>query len=176
MFLTSDPRQEDITSALDRVLDTWARPLAKDAALVAQTGASKTTRSRIDLGDLPAGRSMWVSGAVSLFAEPILRLQAGGSILAEQVLDLNEPAAHPEVRTLFGAQQIGRLERMETSVLDADARDALLDELGYATDALRTIRAKPIYAENARAEGSVVHQLLVRESLRYGLVCRQQRS
>jgi Ca-activated chloride channel family protein len=179
-FLTSDPSEEDITAALDRVLDTWARPLASDVALTVETVAASTrarlaagvTRSRFALGDLPAGRSLWVSGAVSLFSEPTVRLHSNGTVLAEQVMSLDEAApGNAEVRTLFGARQIGRLERLEAQAHDNDARDAILDELGYANDPLRKPRGRPLYAENALAEGSVVHQLLVRESLRFGLVC-----
>ncbi len=179
-FLTSDPSEEDITGALDRVLDTWARPLATDVELVVATGAAAVqarsaagiTRSRFAMGDLPAGRSLWICGAVSLFSEPIVRLQAGDRVLAEEVMRLDEPATdNVEVRTLFGARQVARLERLEAQALDAEACDAILDELGYANDPLRVPRAQPVYAENASAEGSVVHRLLVRESLRYGLVC-----
>jgi Ca-activated chloride channel family protein len=180
VFLTSDPDEEDITTALDRVLDTWARPLATSVALTVETGAESVqarhaagvTRSRFDLGDLPAGRSLWVSGAVSLYSEPTVLLQMDGKLVAEHVISLDDAApGNPEVRTLFGARQIARLGRLETQVHDTDARDALLDELGYANDPLRAPRAKPLYVENARAEGSVVHRLLVRESLRFGLVC-----
>ncbi|MBV9582638.1 MAG: VWA domain-containing protein [Chloroflexi bacterium] len=180
VFLTSDPSQEDITGALDRVLDTWARPLATDVALTVETGAASVqarhavgvTRSHFALGDLPAGRSLWVSGAVSLFSEPVVRLSAGGSVLAEQVLSLDDAApGNPEVKRLFGARQIARLERLEAQVHDDEARDAILDELGYAHDPLRQPRSRPLYAENVAAEKSVVHKLLVRESLRFGLVC-----
>jgi Ca-activated chloride channel family protein len=178
-FLTSDPSEEDITSALDRVLDTWARPLATDLALTVETGAASVqarhaagvTRSRFALGDLPAGRSLWVSGAISLFSEPVVRLQAGSDVLAERVLSLDDAPLCPEVKALFGARQIARLERLEAQALEQDARDAILDELGYANDPLRKPRSRPLYAENARAEKSVVHKLLVRESLRFGLVC-----
>jgi Ca-activated chloride channel family protein len=178
-FLTSDPNEEDITSALDRVLDTWARPLAIDVALTVETGAvsvqarhaAGVTRSRFVLGDLPAGRGLWVSGAVSLFSEPVVRLQAGSDVLAEVSSSLDDAPVCPEVRTLFGARQIARLERLEAQALEQDARDAILDELGYANDPLRKPRSRPLYAENVRAEKSVVHRLLVRESLRFGLAC-----
>jgi Ca-activated chloride channel family protein len=177
-FLTSDPSEEDITSALDRVLETWSRPLATDVALTVETGAASVqarhavgvTRSRFALGDLPAGRSLWVSGAMSLYSEPVVRLQAGGDVLAEQVLSLDDAGVCPEVRTLFGARQIARLERLEAQPHEDEARDAILDELGYAHDPLRAPRRKPLYAENARGETSIVHKLLVRESLRFGLL------
>jgi Ca-activated chloride channel family protein len=180
VFLTSDPGEEDITSALDRVLDTWARPLATNVELVVETGAASVqarhaagvTRSRFALGDLPAGRSLWVSGGLSLLSEPIVRLFANGGVVAEERVNLDDAATgNSEVRTLFGARQIARLERLEAQTLDTDARDATLDEMGYAHDPLRAPRSRPVYAENARAEGSLVHRLLVRESLRFGLVC-----
>src|SRR5262249_25628725 len=68
VFLSSQPDEEDITSALDRVLDTWARPLLTGVQLTVETSAASVqarhaagvTRSRLPLGDLPAGRSLWV--------------------------------------------------------------------------------------------------------------------
>jgi hypothetical protein len=109
---------------------------------------------------------------MSLFAEPVFQLHAGSTVLAERVFSLDSvPPECPAVRTLFGARQIARLERLEAQALEIEARDAVLDELGYANDPARAPRQRPVYAENAHAEGSIVHQLLVRESLRFGLVC-----
>lgn len=116
VFLSSDPRDEDITSALDRVLDKWARPLATDLELSVATSARSVqarhalgqTRSRLRLGDLPGGRSLWVSGAMSLFAEPVFQLSvsAGSTVLAEHALDLDAaPPARPAIRAVFGARR-----------------------------------------------------------------------
>jgi Ca-activated chloride channel family protein len=172
-FLTSDPHQEDITSALDRLLETWARPLATNVELVVETSShGRTTRSRMPLGDMQAGRSLWVNGGLSLFSEPLVKLRIDGNVVAEQVLSLDQSATEwTEVRALFGARQIARLERLESQTLDVEARNAILDELGYANDPLRASGPHPIYAENAPEQGSLVHRLLVRESLRFGLVC-----
>ena len=152
VFLSSDPHQEDITAALDRVLHAWAQPLAKDVQLVVETraeartahGGAGCTRSATRLGDLPAGRSLWASGAVSLFSEPVFRLCAGASVLAEVALDLaSPPPPRPELRTLFGARQIARLERLAAGRYDAVERDAVLDALGYAGDPLRAPEPPP---------------------------------
>jgi Ca-activated chloride channel family protein len=181
VFLSSDPDQEDITAALDRVLDIWARPLAADVKLVVEAraaslearGARSNTRSVINLGDLPAGRSLWVSGAISLFSDPVVRLCTGERVLMEVPLEFEQtPASRPEIRALFGAHQLGRLERLGAARYDEATQDALLDALGYAGDPLRVPEPAPLYAENAaRLQISAVQRLLVRESLSFGLVC-----
>ena len=72
-FLTSQPDAEDITTALDEVLADWAEPVLSGLCLEVQrrraeaTGraivvAEETGWSAIDLGDLPAGRPVWVVG------------------------------------------------------------------------------------------------------------------
>src|SRR5205823_14421911 len=72
-FLTSDPEQEDITTALDEVLADWAQPVLTGLQLEVNRGRAECAgrdvsqgdtedTSRIDLGDLPTGRAVWVAG------------------------------------------------------------------------------------------------------------------
>jgi len=65
------------------------------------------------------------------------------------------------------------LELVQTSGLDVEAR---LRQLGYEPDALHkqpaTETPAPVYAENARRQATeIVRDLLVQESLRYGIAC-----
>ncbi|MDQ3247793.1 MAG: VIT and VWA domain-containing protein, partial [Chloroflexota bacterium] len=72
-FLTSEPDQEDITTALDEVLADWAEPVLTGLHLSVNrtsletsgrqlVSASEAGWQAIDLGDLPAGRPLWVAG------------------------------------------------------------------------------------------------------------------
>ena len=71
-FLTSNPDEDDVTTALDEVLADWSAPVLTGLTLeVNRTGAEAAGRScaiapgvasAIDVGDLPAGRPVWVIG------------------------------------------------------------------------------------------------------------------
>jgi hypothetical protein len=112
---------------------------------------------------------------VPLFATPALRLQAADAEIAEVPLvgdAASDAVDRAAIRTLFGAHQLLRLERLQTGRYEDATRDALLDALGYADDPLRVPEPPPLYAENtAKLQTPVVQKLLERESLRFGLVC-----
>jgi Ca-activated chloride channel family protein len=72
-FLTSAPDAGDVTTALDEVLLDWAQPVLAGLQLEIDRGrveaAGRQVRERdgtaaVDLGDLPAGRTLWVAGRV----------------------------------------------------------------------------------------------------------------
>ncbi len=73
-FLTSSPEEKDISTALDEVLADWAEPVLSELRLsvnrqdVQAAGREVLTtearESLINLGDLPAGRTIWVAGRV----------------------------------------------------------------------------------------------------------------
>lgn len=183
-FLTSAPQEEDITSALDEVLRDWAAPvaiklrLAVNQALLESTGKSICAQpegSAVDLGDLPAGRPAWVVGRVPHSgALPAFRLSAEGN---PELATAQPPAEqHPALKALFGARRLNGLEYLvHASYPPQELADALR-RLGYdPAQALTggTEHAK-VYAENVRADTErALRQLLVRESLDYGLPCSE---
>lgn len=76
-FLTSDPAQEDITTALDDVLAAWAEPYYVDLALHIHhpqvelsdphTVIRRTEQTTVvDLGDLAGGQTRWIAGRIPL--------------------------------------------------------------------------------------------------------------
>lgn len=168
-FLTSSPDEEDITGALDEIVNSWSKPILADVQLVIETksterearGVAATTRTVVDLGEMTVGRSQWVSAQSSIFSEPVVRLEAAGKVLGEVVLGATDaPVNQPAVRALFGAKQIGRLESLPASTSSED-QSAWLDRLGYADDP----------ETKAKLPNDAIKTLLVRESLRYGIVC-----
>ena len=189
-FLTSDPAENDIASALDEVLADWAAPILRNLTLqVDRPGVQAAGRrvspvegdqSAIDLGDLPAGRAVWVAGRVGdgaasrASSPPTFRLLADGQeIAAESPATDATIASYPAVASLFGARRVLDVELAQSSGVEVEER---LRQLGYDPREVLagpgSADAAPIYAENARQRSTdALHDLLVRESLRYGIAC-----
>ncbi|HZS01277.1 MAG TPA: VIT and VWA domain-containing protein [Chloroflexota bacterium] len=186
-FLTSAPEEGDITTALDAVLADWAAPVWAGLRLGVQRpraeAAGRTVAagdggawSEIDLGDLPAGRPLWVAGRAprDSAADLALRLTtARGEELAGCRLDLAEATERPALAALFGARRVAGLEGlMHARYAESELR-AHLARLGYDPDRVLAPPAGTpprVYAENAYADARVaLRRLLVAEALRYGL-------
>lgn len=191
-FLTSAPEEEDITTALDEVLSDWGEPVLTGLRLeVNRAGVEASGRellagsmanwSAIDLGDLPAGRPVWVCGRAPLGEGPLdLRLAAGGREQASASVDLSASATldhGPALRALFGARRVLGLEFLISSDRGGDDLAAELRRLGYdpktALAPKVSERAK-LYAENVREDAAAaLRGLLVSEALLYGLACSE---
>ncbi|MFN8492690.1 MAG: VIT domain-containing protein [Caldilineaceae bacterium] len=185
-FLTSEPDQEDITTALDEVLADWAAPalaglrLGVNRTLVEVSGREVATASDaawrlLDLGDLPSGRALWVAGRIphTTNAELLFRLQlANGAALAAASVSLVEAPVFPALKALFGARRINGLEYLMNAGYHGPQLVEQLTRLGY--DA-QTVLGKPaqksgVYIENVRTEsGAALRALLVQEALTYHL-------
>jgi Ca-activated chloride channel family protein len=186
-FLTSDPAEEDISTALDEVLADWAEPILSGLRLevnrqVAQAAGrsvrpgSETGWSAIDLGDLPAGRTVFVTGRVPRGAVADLKFRvitARDSQIADCHIDPSTHIGnHPAIKSLFGARRVLGLEYLIHSGYADDELRNQLARLGYdASEVFVTTTAKrKVYAENVRDDaGAALRELLVREALRYSL-------
>ncbi len=185
-FLTSQPQEEDVATALDEVLADWGEPVLAGLRLeVDRPRAEAAGRevldppqagwSAIDLGDLPAGRPVWVAGRVPRgeAGELTFRLRtAKGREPANCRLDLQEADTRPALKALFGARRVRGLEWLLHSGLTGDALRDRLQTLGYDPAVLEGEAPKGdrVYAENARADATAaLRSLLVREALDYGL-------
>jgi Ca-activated chloride channel family protein len=186
-FLTSQPDQEDIATALDNVLADWSEPVLTglrlevnrpqvEAAAREVLAGSDPGWSAIDLGDLPAGRAVWVAGrvprgeATELAFQLTTAKQWRGSSCQ---LDLNREAdARPALKALFGARRLQGLEwALHGGSLDS------LRHLGYDPEQVAQAPAgtpAKVYAENAQADRTAaLRALLAQESLAYGLACSE---
>ncbi len=188
-FLTSDPQEEDITTALDEVLADWAEPVLSGLRLeVNRAGAEAAGReaaaadeagwSRIDLGDLPAGRAVWVAGRVPRGdGDLAFRVRAGTKFdVASCRMDMQHEAdARPALLALFGARRVRGLEYLMNAGYTGAEFEDQLRRLGYdPAQALAGRQGGKVYAENTRADAvTALKQLLVSESLRYGLACAE---
>ena len=186
-FLTSDPQQQDITTALDEVLAAWVAPIAVNLQLVihdrrAELGDQHALRKRtegttiVDLGDLMAGQPRWMIGRLpQTSAESVqvdLRL-ADDSLLAQSQITLPPQAASTNLRALFGARRVNGLEYLVNAGLPPEQVAAQLTRLGYDPALVlgdHAPQTPPIYAENARQQLlPALRRLLAQEALRYGL-------
>ena len=187
-FLTSDPEQEDISTAFDEALADWAEPVLTGLRLevnspVAQAAgrdvraATEPGCSGIDLGDLPAGRAVWVIGRAprSRLNDIAFNLtrQGHGPVTDCQVeihrIDKDQTA----IKALFGARRVLGLEYLIHSGYTGDALRDQLARLGYDPGQVLAPKSK-VYAENAREDASkALRYLLVREALDYGLACSE---
>lgn len=191
-FLTSDPAENDIASALDEVLADWAAPLLRNLTLwvdspTVQAAGRRVTEDgqgqcAIDLGDVSAGRAVWVAGRIvtagggARSSAPTFRLLADGIEIASEAMSSDSAAEqHPAVAALFGARRVLDLELAQSSGADPAER---LRQLGYDPNEVLGASSGPestsVYPENARRRStSALHDLLVRESLRYGIACSE---
>lgn len=184
-FLTSEPDQEDISTALDRILEDWAAPVMAGLRLEvnrpgaqavgrATLQASRAGGSAIDVGDLPAGRALWIAGRVPRgeSADLSFRLMAAnGREVAARRCDLAAGSAATGVKALFGASRVLALEYLTTAYYQEDDLRLQLQRLGYDANAYenKSDRAT-VYAENTQQNAlEGLRPLLAREALRYGL-------
>ena len=153
-FLTSAPAEEDISTALDQVLADWAAPVLAGLQLaVSRLGPGVQTaggrvlepgdgRGLIDLGDLPAGRPVWVAGRVPHGDASDLAfrvIDAGGREVASHRLYLAQEAVErPALKALFGARRVLGLEFLINSGYRGDELKDQLQRLGYDPDAIPT--------------------------------------
>jgi Ca-activated chloride channel homolog len=182
-FLTSDPAEEDIATALDEVLADWAEPLLPNLRLevnrvVAQTAGREVKQtseagwSAIDLGDLPVSRAVWVAGRVPRGnpADLSFRVGASNDWLATAEASQLAPGT-ASIKALFGARRILGLEYLIHSGYAGQELREQLARLGYdPAEALAAPEKSKVYAENVREDASrALRTLLVREALDYGL-------
>jgi Ca-activated chloride channel family protein len=191
-FLTSNPEEEDITTALDGVLADWSQPVVAGLRLEVNRGsqleaaghavlvAGKTGKA-VDLGDLPAGRAIWVVGRLPRAQESELSFRvvtpADREVATCRVALKKGEANRPAIKALFGARRVLGLEYLISSGYAGTDLTEQLSRLGY--DLKEVLADKPkkkakVYAENVRADaGDLLKKVLVREALNYGLACSE---
>lgn len=186
-FLTSDPEQEDITTALDEVLAAWAEPLYVNLQLTIHhpqaemsdhhTVLEQTAQTTVvDLGDLAGGQTRWLVGRIPYVADNAVTVEvrlSDGTPLTWATLAPIEGVTAANVRALFGARRIQGLEYLMQAGLPAAQVAEQLTRLGYDATVLlgdQAEQAPPVYAETARTQmTAALRDLLRQEALRYGL-------
>jgi Ca-activated chloride channel family protein len=182
-FVTSDPNEGDIATALDEILSDWNQPILKGLRLEVdspnvQASARKPVNgpegwSCIDMGDLPLGRTVWVAGRISLGDRKahVFRLTSGEDVVAS--VEVPSQGRNDAIKALFGAWMIQGLEHLCYSGIHSPQIEDELSSLGY--DPTQVLKGQPfdgkIYHENStRGTREALSELLVTESLEYGLL------
>jgi len=180
-FLTSNPDDEDITTALDQVLVFWSEPVLLGASLAVnrsdveaagRTVAPRDGRCLIDVGDLAAGQTQWICGRASLATAPPLEISlvsAAGKVVATTGAT-GGGEAMPAIKSLFGARRVNGLEYLMAAGYSQATLSAELERLGYDPGAEESEATASVYVENAMRDAEkMVNRLLVRASLEYGV-------
>jgi Ca-activated chloride channel family protein len=175
------------------VLADWAAPILRGLTLEIdhpdveaagrRVSQPRSGVSAIDLGDLPAGRAIWVSGRLSGYrgeSRTFRLVSADRDEVTEEFPGSDRTSAagaRPAIAALFGARRVLELELASSSAVGLEKR---LRQLGYDPDQVLGQGANtgstppPIYAENARSQAAdAVRALLVREALHYGIACSE---
>jgi Ca-activated chloride channel homolog len=185
-FLTSDPDQEDIATALDEVLADWAEPVLAGLSLVVnrpqveasgrQTTTTEPGQTVIDLGDLVSGRALWVVARTPQAEPAPLKLtlwDAQQQPLTERTLRPDQRLGTPALKALFGARRVSALEHLIAAGYDEDALRPQLARLGYDPTVILgggEHEGSPIYSENRQTQiKNTLRTLLRDEALGYGL-------
>jgi Ca-activated chloride channel family protein len=186
-FLTSNPNEEDIATALDDTLESFAQPILVDLRLEidrqgAQAAAHNVTAGRhpgttaIDIGDLPRGQAVWVAGRAPRNGSDALTftVASGGRDVASYRVDLSQQgASRPALKALFGARRVLTLEMLLTAHHDREEVDTILKRLGYDPTAVwKDGKEQPstVYSENELATTQErLNRLLCRQALEFGL-------
>ncbi|MCX6690394.1 MAG: VIT and VWA domain-containing protein, partial [Methanoregula sp.] len=176
-FLSSSPKEEDITSALDEILALWDAPVAVGLSLAVnrenlfvdgrKVKKSPDGRCLVDLGDLPSGKSTWVVVRAPSSQEPLQFELCGSDNCTFPVSVLPCPA----VSVLFGARLIAELEYLMHADYPEKELSRHLSGLGYDMDSLMYKPQKKVYVENRMQDHmSLMRSLVVQESLKYNVI------
>ena len=176
-FLTSSPKEEDITTALEEILAEWDSPIAKGVLLMVNRtdlfvdGRQVTQNSEktctVDVGDLVLGKSTWVVGKSGAGSDPLsIKLFANRGISSPASVTTSTA-----VRCLFGARLVMELEYLMHADYEEPELIRRLGMLGYDGKSVLKFGSEKVYAEH-RMEDSrkALKDLLIRESLSYGVL------
>jgi Ca-activated chloride channel family protein len=177
-YVTSNPEGGDITTALDEIVDAWARPIATGLRLEARADgifagsrhaaeASAKGWSALDMGDLPAGMPLWASGEAGTGDQPLaLRLVDGhGEVLASWT-EAGETQPHGGVAALVGARRLQQLEALRGARYTPVQLKKTVEELGM--NPAEEGGNGALYPENQDADETLT-ELICQESLRSGI-------
>lgn len=175
-FLTSSPEEGDISTALDSILEDWQQPVIAGCRLVVSGGTvdsdrtvtSENGRHYIDMGDLPAGRSLWVSGRAATAGK--VKFGLTGSDGREIASCEGEPYPSSSLLSLFGARKIIGLEFLIHSRRSGEELKEELKVLSYDPGEVLKGRKSKLYPENNQVnETESIRNLIVSESVKYGI-------
>lgn len=161
-FLSSDPSDGDITTALENLLRRWEAPIWREAQLITEDGSVEASRTgsrpedaggtALSLGPIRAGQPRWIVGRTDQSADQLtLSLEADGQQLARYTPESRQREL-PGLHTLFGAYRLSQLEALRSSFYSGGKLEEQLQQLGYQLPELDQTK-KRVYPEHQRQQG-----------------------
>ncbi|NLL86265.1 MAG: VWA domain-containing protein [Syntrophomonadaceae bacterium] len=192
-YLTSDPGEKALALVLDEIMEEWKSPVLSNLCLEITANGIQTNRNYnirnqgdceiIEIGDLVSGRSKWVVGRFlrdNLQNIKFRLLNEHGSELVNwEMVNNPDDQTHPQIKSLFGAGWLLRLEDiLQKAAYKETCAQAKLDllQMGFGTtDSIGTsLEGNSLYRENkGKALQDAVKEILVQESLQFGLPCSE---
>lgn len=178
-FLTSNPDEGDISTALDAIMEDWQQPVYTDMRLriphlhVSVPGRKNSLIRKfqfVDLGGLTAGRTVWVCGKLS--GEPLDPMEIGLAAADINIEDVRTtPIEGTYLKSLYGARTLLGLEFLIHSRYSGNELLAQIERLGYDPEAVLHKKSLfNLYPENNKVnEMEALRNLIVEESLNYGI-------
>ncbi len=171
-FLTSDPREVDITTALDQIMDMWDAPVLTDAHVVVDgrtdrsDGTDDQGRSRVPVGDLVPGQSRWVLGRCIDGGRPS-QIWLEGHDAGYEVI------AAKGIGSILAAERIAALDQLLNARHLGLDPSSVLRSLGYGQDEIQRIVGGGSLSGEAPGPWDAIRTLLVSESIRSGMICTE---
>ena len=177
LFLTSAERLDDrLTGVAHELLQSVAgngllRINTSEGQAANRPYITLSDQVVFSLGGVPLGRPLWLSGRVPVSDNAIAYLKLNSEEVATAAI--RGTNGNPAIKHLFGANRLLELEFLHESLSNKDDIAIRLRRLGYHESAETLLGRSPKkYAENRMADAEkAVYDLLVKESLYYGVAC-----
>ena len=165
-FLTSDPSEQDITTALQSALNAWKQPYIRNPTFI-------VNRDQVESGD-----AAYKNGSIPMTSLPygvyseVFRVPLTGDDITITLQDTDGrdresgviiPVKGAGIRELFGNSRIRTLEQIQGGFYSEIELQMVLKSLGYEKE------QTSLYPEGNAMGGLFLDDLLVQESLRYGV-------
>jgi Ca-activated chloride channel family protein len=176
-FLSSNPDDADIATALDEIFEEFSRPLATGTRLVsreplsANSGETVNEDGSLDLGDLPSKRARWICGRAKRSGERFELYSDDSRLVASTESKTVSGQFAGAIRALEGTLRVRALEGILGSMdyIEAEEAEATLIALGLPAG---KETETSLYPENRnRSLREHVESLLLKESLERGVPC-----
>lgn len=165
-FLTSNPSEQDITTALQSALNAWKQPYVRNPTF-------NVNRKQVESGD-----EVYANGSIPLNRLPygvyseVFRVPLTGDDISITLHDADGKERKSGeiiqvkgagIRELFGSSRIRTLEQIQGGFYSENELSLVLKSLGYEKEQIS------LYPEGNAMNGLFLDDLLVQESLRYSI-------
>lgn len=167
-FLTSDPEEEDITTALDKTLAFWKTPVMQDLFLRVHPSEVSLPDGAMEQGVLSLS-SLTATPVSRVFQIPLSQDLPEISLTNREGEELAviraEKRDHSGIREWYGSARLRMLEQVRGGYYSDKEVKKILTGLGYS----KKRGKKSLYPERKAYENLYLDEVLVQESLKYGI-------